>query len=145
LENRRIVIRGSGAAYIFTISISAIVMILFLLDAVWRAATPGSFAIWLACAAGFAVFLLRTLTTQVVLDGNEISYRGWFRATRSLRRDQIAAAKMIAKRGYRIDFRYLLLEPIEAGALALSIRTDLFSHADVQRIRSFLGEKLKQR
>ena len=145
METRRIVIRGSGAAYVFTISLSAIVTMLFVLDAVLRPTTPGTLAIWIGCAAGFAIFLLRTLTTRVVLDGNEISYRGWFRATRSLRRDQIAAAKMIAKRGYRIDFRYLLLEPAETDAPPLSIRTDLFSHADVQRMRSFLGEKFRQR
>jgi hypothetical protein len=145
LASARTIIRGGGPAYIFTVAISALVMVVFLLDAVWRAKTAAMFAIWIGCAAGFACLLLLTLTTQVVLDGDRIAYRGWFRPTRSLTRDRIAAARFIARRGYRIDFHYLVLEPVEPEAPPLSIRTDLFSRADVQRLRTFLGGKLKHR
>jgi hypothetical protein len=38
----------------------------------------------------------------------------------------------------------LIIEPMDAGTPSMKMRMDFFSHADVQTIRNFFGDKLKR-
>lgn len=139
-----IVIRCSGAAYLATVWISAIVIVVFVFDTAKGAYQRDieMVAIWLAGAAVFAVMLVRTATLRVVLDGDQIQYGNFFQPMRGLTLAEIRNARGVARHAYRGFSHYLVIEPMNREAAAMRIRTDFFSHADVQTIRNFLGDKL---
>jgi hypothetical protein len=143
-----IIIRGSGAAHTATAWITASVMVLFLLDAAKAAhvRSASMVTIWLAGAALFASMFIEILTVRVVLTSDEIFYRSLFRRTRVLRLSDIRSARSIARSGYRgLMVHYLVIEPLDQQTSSIWIHTNLFSHADVQTMRNFLGEKLQRR
>jgi len=94
-------------------------------------------------AALFGSMLLFTATQRVELNGDEISYQNLFKRRRSLRLDQIRSAQGIMGAPPRRERSYLVIEPIDPEAPPMKIRMDFFSHADVQTIRNFFGDKLK--
>jgi hypothetical protein len=97
-----------------------------------------------APAVFFACFLLYIATVRVELNGDEISYQHFFRRRRGLRLDQIRSARGTVRSTRGGPISYLVIEPIDPNTPAMKIRTDFFSHADVQAIRSFFGDKLKR-
>jgi hypothetical protein len=141
-------IRGSGAAYTAAVWITAAATVLFLLDAAKAAhqRDASMIAIWLAGAALFAFLFIETVTVRVVLTGDEILYGSLFRTTRALRLCDIRTARCRARSGYRGSMvHYLVIEPLDQQTSSISIHTNLFSRADVQTMRKFLGEKLQRR
>jgi len=142
-----VIIRGSGSGYVVVKWTTAIVTALFLLDAAKGAhhRDTGMVATWLVGAALFAVMFIKTVTVRVVLSGDEILYGGLFRRTRALRLDQVGAARGVARPAHRGMAHYLVIEPLDRQTPPMRIRTDLFSHVDVQKMRGFLGDKLRRR
>jgi hypothetical protein len=53
-------------------------------------------------------------------------------------------ARGIMRSGKGGAFSYLVIEPIDPQTPPMTIRMDFFSHADVQTIRNFFGDKLKR-
>jgi hypothetical protein len=89
---------------------------------------------------------IKTVTARVVLSGDKILYGGLFQRTRALRLDQVGAARGVARTGYRgIYAHYLVIEPLDRQTPPMRIRTDFFCHADVQKMRNFLSDKLCRR
>ena len=101
-------------------------------------------------AAGLGVFfgsmLIYAASLRVELTGDEISYQHLFRRRRSLRLDQIRSARGTwrSSRGGKGFASYIVVEPMDAASPFMKIRMDFFSHADVQTIRNFFGDKLKR-
>jgi hypothetical protein len=100
------------------------------------------------CGRGGAFFgcmLLYTATLRVELKDDAISYQHFFKRRRSFRLDQIRSARgtiRTSKGGKGAS--YLVIEPVDPRTPSMKMRTDFFSHADVQTIRNYLGDKLKR-
>jgi hypothetical protein len=137
-----IVIRGSGTTNAVTTWICAAAVAGLLLTAAIGFHRLAPLAAWLA--ALFGAMLLFTTTQRVELNGDEISYQNLFKRRRSLRLDQIRSAMGIMRGGKARPFSYLVIEPIDPQTPPMTIRMDFFSHADVQTIRNFFGDKLKR-
>ena len=140
-----IVIRGSGTTNAVTTWICAASVAGFLLAAAVSFHRSGAIALlaaWMAVLIGS--MLLMTVTQRVELNGDEISYQSLFRRRRSLRLDQIRLVRgtVRARKGGAVS--HLVIEPIDRQTPPMKIRTDFFSHADVQTIRNFFGDKLKR-
>ena len=86
--------------------------------------------------------LLYIVTLRVELDGDQISFEHFFRRRRSLRLDQIRSVRGTVHATSKGPFTYLVIEPIDPQTPLMKIRMDFFSHADVQTIRNFFGDKL---
>jgi hypothetical protein len=140
-----VIIRYSGARYKFAVVTVSIMTVVFLVGAAKAAHDQDTsrIAIWLAGAAIFALSLIFIATVRVVLSGDEIMYERLFHKTRSLRLDYISSARSIARMGRLVIYHYLVIEPLDQQSSSIWIRTDLFSDADVQSMREFLGEKLQ--
>jgi hypothetical protein len=140
-----IVIRGSGTTNAVTTWICAASVAGLLLTAAIGFHRSGGMALlaaWLA--ALFGSMLLYTATQRVELNGDEISYQNLLKRRRSLRLDQISSARGTVRSGKGGPFSYLVIEPIDPQTPPMKIRMDFFSHADVQIIRNFFGDKLKR-
>jgi hypothetical protein len=142
---QQVIIRASGTTYKMTAAICAFAIVLFLIDAAKGAYQHNGAmaAIWLAGAGFFAAMLVRTATARVTLGGGRIRYGNFLQGVRSLGLDEIASAHGEARSGGRSFAHYLVIEPLDKRTRAMRIRTDFFSHTDVQTIRDFLGAKLK--
>jgi hypothetical protein len=139
------VIRGSGTTNAATTWICAAAVAGLLLTAAISFHRSGAMALLAAWfAALFAFMLLLTATQRVELNGDEISYQNLFKRRRSLRLDQISSARGTIRSGKGGPFSYLVIEPIDPQTPPIKIRMDFFSHADVQTIRNFFGDKLKR-
>ena len=88
-----------------------------------------------------AVTAISIARLRVELRGNEIRFTGLFRRTRTLRLDQIAVARGVARKYGRL----LVIEPVDRRERPMTIPISYFTHADDNVIRSFLGEHLKRR
>lgn len=88
-----------------------------------------------------AVTIASIARLRVELRGNEIRFTGLFRRTQTLRLDQIAVARGVARKYSRL----LVIEPIDRRERPMTIPTSYFTHADDNVIRNFLGEHLKRR
>ena len=140
-----IVIRGSGTINAVTVWICAASVVGLLLTAAIGFHRSGAMALlagWFA--ALFGSMLLFTATQRVELNGDEISYQNLLKRRRSVRLDQIRSARGIMRGGKARPFSYLVIEPIDPQTPPMTIRMDFFSHADVQTIRNFFGDKLKR-
>jgi hypothetical protein len=140
-----IVIRGNGTTNAVTTWICAASVAGLLLTAAIGFHRSGGMALlaaWLA--ALFGSMLLFTATQRVELNGDEISYQNLLKRRRSLRLDQISSARGTVRSGKGGPFSYLVIEPIDPQTPPMTIRMDFFSHADVQTIRNFFGDKLKR-
>jgi hypothetical protein len=142
-----IVIRGRGTTSTVSTWICAVSTVGFLLIAAMNAYRSGGIAI---PAAGLALFfgamLLYTSTLRVELNGDEISYEHFFRRRRSLRLDQIRSVRGVIRSTGKGGGSYsLIIEPIDIRTPVMKMRMDFFSHADVQTIRNYFGDKLKRR
>jgi hypothetical protein len=141
-----IVIRGSGvthAASRWLCGGGFILLILVLAKAGWRDDAGALAAIGLMSCLALAFIYTETL--RVELNGDEIAYRHAFRERWSLRRDEIKSARGVTSHNsHRFYKHYLLIEPVDPKIPTIKIRTDFFSHADVNTIRNFLGGKLKR-
>ncbi len=143
---QQVIIRPKGTTYKATAGICAGAIALFLLDAVKGIYQHNTsmVAIWLGGAAFLAGILVWTATMRVTLGGDRIRSGNFLQGVRSLGLDEIASARGRAYPGYRGAYtHYIEIEPLDPRTPAMRIRTDFFSHADVQTIRDFLGEKLK--
>jgi hypothetical protein len=141
-----IVIRGSGTTNTVSTWICSASVAGFLLIAALNAERTGGKSLLAAgVAAFFGCMLLYTATLRVELKDGEISYEHFFKRRRSLRLDQIRSAKGIirASRGGK-GASYLVIEPVDPQTPSMKMRMDFFSHADVQTIRNYLGDKLKR-
>jgi hypothetical protein len=141
-----IVIRGSGTTNTVTTWICAASVAGLLLTAAISFHRSGAIALLAAwMAALFGSMLLFTATQRVELNGDEISYQNLFKRRRSLRLDQIRSAQGHYGRSTKGgSASYLVIEPIDPQTPPMKIRMDFFSHADVQTIRNFFGDKLKR-
>jgi len=140
-----IVIRGSGTTNAVTTWICAAFVAGLLLTAAISFHRSGAMALLAAwMAALFGSVLLFTATQRVELNGDEISCQNLLKRRRSLRLDQIRSAGGTIRSGKGGAFSYLAIEPIDPEMPPMKIRMDFFSHADVQTIRNFFGEKLKR-
>jgi hypothetical protein len=141
-----IVIRGSGTTNAVTNWFCAAAVAGFLLTAaisVHRSGAMVLLAAWMAAVFGF--MLLFTTTQRVELNGDEISYQSLFKRRRSLRLDQIRSAQGHYGRSTKGGSPYyLVIEPIDPEMAPMKIRMNFFSHADVQTVRNFFGDKLKR-
>jgi hypothetical protein len=140
-----IIIRGSGTTNAATTWICAAAVAGLLLTAAigfHRSGAMAPLAAWLA--ALFGSMLLFTATQRVELNGDEISYQNLLKRRRSLRLDQIRSVRGTIRSGKGGAFSYLVIEPVDPEMPPMKIRTDFFSHADVQTIRNFFGDKLKR-
>jgi hypothetical protein len=89
----------------------------------------------------FAVAAASIARLRVELRGDEIRFTGILRQARTLRLDQIASARGEARRYMQL----LVIEPVDPRQRPMTIPTSYFTHADVNLIRNFLGERLKRR
>jgi hypothetical protein len=145
-RNAPIVIRGSvtHAVHPWYVAGFAVLLLLLLIvmvsDRDGKTLIPGS-GLLLFFGLGF----LYAETVRVELNGDEIAYGHAFKQRQSLRLEQIKSAKGVVKSaGTRFPTPYLVIEPIDPQIPMMKIRTGFFSHADVQKIRNFLGAKLKR-
>jgi hypothetical protein len=140
-----IVIRGSGTTNAVSTWVCAASIAGFLLIAAVDAYRSGRMAFVAAgLAALFGAMLLYSATLRVELKGDEISYEHFFKRRRSLRLDQIRSARGTVRSSKGGAHSYLIIEPMDAGTPSMKMRMDFFSHADVQTIRNFFGDKLKR-
>jgi hypothetical protein len=142
-----IVIRGSGTTNAVSTWICAVSVAGFLLIAALNAERSGGKSLVAAgVAAFFGCMLLYTATLRVELEDDAISYQHFFMRRRSLRLDQIRSARGIirASKGGKGASSYLVIEPVDPHTPSMKMRMDFFSHADVQTIRNYLGDKLKR-
>jgi hypothetical protein len=140
-----IVLRGRGtSSRIGTWAGAAFVVGLLLLAAINVRRTGGATLIAAVVPVLFGGMLLYITTLRVELDGDVISFEHFFKRRRSLRLDQIRSVRGIMRGGKARPFAYLVIEPIDPQMPPMKIRTDFFSHADVQTIRNFFGDKLKR-
>jgi hypothetical protein len=141
-----IVIRGSGTTNAVASWICAASVAVLLLTAAISFHRSGAIALLAAWfAALFGSMLLFTATQRVELNGDEISYQNLFKRRRSLRLDQIRSAQGHYGRSTKGGSPYyLIIEPIDPLTPPMKIRMNFFSHADVQTIRNFFGDKLKR-
>jgi hypothetical protein len=142
---QRIVIRGKGATKNAVTWIGALSLVGFLLIAIINARRSIGMALLVAgFAAFFGAMLLYVTTLRVELNGDKISYQHFFKRRRSLRLDQIRSVRGTVRSTRGGPHSYLVIEPVDPKAPAMRMRTDFFSHGDVQTIRNFFGEKLKR-
>ncbi len=140
-----IVLRGRGSSNRIIIWIgAALVAGLLLLAAINVRRTGGATLIAALVPAFFGGMLLYIVTLRVELDGDQISFEHFFRRRRSLRLDQIRSVRGTVRATSKGPFTYLVIEPIDPRTPPMKIRMDFFSHADVQTIRNFFGDKLKR-
>jgi hypothetical protein len=140
-----VVIRGSGTTNAVSRWICAASIAGFLLIAAMTAHRSGGMALFLAgMAACFGAVLLYSASLRVELKGDEISHEHFFKRRRSLRLDQIRSARGTVRSTKGGPVTYLIIEPMDPGTPSMKMRMDFFSHADVQTIRTFLGDKLKR-
>jgi hypothetical protein len=145
LTPQPIVIRGRGTSSRIGIWVgAAFITGLLLLAAINVRRTGGATLVAAVVPAVFGGMLLYTATLRVVLSGDEISFEHFFRRRRSLRLDQIRSVRGTVRSRKGGPFTYLVIEPIDPQTPPMKIRTDFFSHADVQTIRNFFGDKLKR-
>ena len=140
-----IVIRGSGTTNALTTWICAALVVGFALAAAVSFQRWGAVALlpaWMAVLIGS--MLLLTVTQRVELNGDEISYQNLFKRRRTLRLDQIRLVRGTVRSRKGGAVSHLVIEPIDPQAPPMKIRMDFFSHADVQTIRNFFGDKLKR-
>jgi hypothetical protein len=95
----------------------------------------------------FAVAAASIARLRVELRGDEMRFTGILRRARTLRLDQIASARgALRSAGYLGLYTPLLvIEPVDPRQRPMTIPTLYFTHADVNLIRNFLGERLKRR
>jgi hypothetical protein len=140
-----IVIRSSGTTNTVSTWFCSVSVAGFLLIAAINAHRSGVTAIPAAgLAAFFGAMLLYTATLRVELKGDEISYQHFFKRRRSLRLDQIRSARGTVRSTKGGPVSHLVIEPMDPGTPSMKMRMDFFSHADVQTIRNFFGDKLKR-
>jgi hypothetical protein len=144
--NAPIVIRGSvtHAVHPWYVAGFAVLLLLLLIamvsDRDGKALIPSG-GLLLFFGLGF----LYTRTLRVELNGDEIAHGHAFKQCQSLRLEQIKSAKgIVESAGRRFSTPCLVIEPIDPQIPMMKIRTGFFSHADVQKIRNFLGAKLKR-
>jgi len=140
-----IVIRGGGKTSTVTRWFCTASIAGFLLIAAVTAYRSGGMALFPAgMAAFFGAMLLYAATLRVELKGDEISYEHIFKRRRSLRLDQIRSARGTMRSTKGGPISYLVVEPVDPETPSMKMRMDFFSHADVQTIRNFFGDKLKR-
>ena len=141
-----IVLRGRGTSNRVIIwAWAALVVGLLLLAATNVRRTGGATLVAALVPAVFGGMLLYIVTLRVELDGDQISFEHFFRRRRSLRLDQIRSVRGTVRATSKGGpFTYLVIEPIDPQTPPMKIRMDFFSHADVQTIRNFFGDKLKR-
>jgi len=140
-----IVIRGRGtSSRVITWVCAVFIAGLLLLAAINVRRTGGATLVAALVPAFFGAMLLYIATLRVELNGGEISFEHFFRRRRSLRLDQIRSVRGIMRGGKARPFSYLVIEPIDPQTPPMKMRMDFFSHADVQTIRNFFGDKLKR-
>ena len=141
-----IVLRGRGTSNRVIIwACAALVTGLLLLAAINVRRTGGASLVAALVPAFFGGMLLYIVTLRVELDGDQISFEHFFRRRRSLRLDQIRSVRgTVRATGKGGPFTYLVIEPVDPQTPVMKMRMDFFSHADVQTIRNFFGDKLKR-
>jgi hypothetical protein len=145
LTAQPLVIRGSGTTNAVSRWICTLFVAGLLLTAAISVRHSGAMALLAAgMAAFFGSMLLYAATLRVELNGDEISYGHFFKPRRSLRLDQIRSVRGSLRSHKGGAAHYLVIEPIDPEMPTMKMRMDFFSHADVQTIRNFFGDRLKR-